>query len=87
MTIQCGDRAGRDMSSVYVVKDGGKSESMKPVHCNGEAKELQTILKNNFHLLRGSVGPLRAILSERRKPRKRETQTSGLQCSKKRMGI
>lgn len=41
------------MSSVYVVKELGKSEPMKLVHCKDEDKELQTILKNNFDLLPG----------------------------------
>jgi hypothetical protein len=41
------------MSSVYVVKEGGKTEPMKVVHTKDEDKELQTILKNNFDLLAG----------------------------------
>jgi hypothetical protein len=46
---QFGDKTGRDMSNVYVVKDG-KTEPMTVVHVKNEDKELQTILNNNFKL-------------------------------------
>ncbi|MGD1108420.1 MAG: hypothetical protein ABR865_15365 [Terracidiphilus sp.] len=60
------------MSSVYVVKESGKSEPMKVVHCKDEDKELQTILKNNFDLLPGDQidpdVPCRWMLIKREMP-------------------
>jgi hypothetical protein len=60
------------MSSVYVVKDGGKSEPMKIVYCKDEDKELQTILYNNFKLLAGDQinpeMPCRWMLIKREMP-------------------
>jgi hypothetical protein len=60
------------MSSVYVVKDGGKSEPMKVVHCKDEDRELQTILNNNFNLLPGDQiepeEPCRWMLIKREMP-------------------
>lgn len=60
------------MSSVYVVKDGGKSEPMRSVRCKDEDKELQTILKNNYNLLPGDQiepeEPCRWMLIKREMP-------------------
>jgi len=60
------------MSSVYVVREGGKSEPMKSVRCKDEDKELQTILKNNFNLLPGEQiepdAPCRWMLIKREMP-------------------
>ncbi len=60
------------MSSVYIVKEGGKTESMKVVHCKNEEEELQSILMNNFNLLPGDQinpdNPSRWMLIKREMP-------------------
>jgi len=60
------------MASVYLIKDGGKSEPMKVIVCKDEDRELQTILRNNFDLLPGDQiepdSPCRWLLVKREMP-------------------
>jgi hypothetical protein len=60
------------MASVYMLKEQGKSQPMKPVFCKDEGKELQAILRNNFDLLPGDQiepdAPCRWMLIRREMP-------------------
>ena len=47
------------MRRVFVVNSEGQSEPMTPIRCTDEAKELQSLLANNFDLLAGEqITPL-----------------------------
>jgi hypothetical protein len=61
-----------ELGSVYVLKPDGRSETMKPVLCKDEDRELQTLLKHNFDLLPGDQidpdAPCRWMLVRREMP-------------------